>query len=471
LGAQRTVLLLLVILCFAVVSSMLVASTPIVKADSTDSIRFSSGAVIFSPLNRTYNSRFLTLNLTFGIGLGVDCSLNYSIDEKYDGPIPLVAKNPTELHIINEATGLVTLPELSEGSHRLTINVLCGIYDYHGANPPGAPFKPTSPGSADYVASWAHTVYFTIDTPFQENIIYIKADGSVEGTDKIQRDGNVYTFTDNVIEQKIVVEKDNIVIDGANFTLQGGGLEDEKGIDVPYRHNVTIRNVKVTGYRNCVFLENTASSLITNSILDNEFLSISVGVRLVSSHNNKVNENIITKNNLAIYLCSNSSSNSIFRNVITANGLGIHIGGDNLGLTDTVGNIITENNITNNDLGVYTEYCGINTIHHNNFINNTEQWDDVGFTPWPITLPISISIWDDGREGNYWSDYTGTDNDGNGVGDTPYILNENNQDNYPLMKPVIIPEFPSWIILPLFLTATLVVIFYSERLRARLRHF
>ena len=127
MGAQRTVLLLLVILCFAAVSSMLVASTPIIKADSTDSIRFSSGAVIFSPLNRTYNSRFLTLNLTFGIGLGVDCSLNYSIDEKYEGPIPLVAKNPTELHIINEATGLVTLPELSGGSHRLTINVLCGI--------------------------------------------------------------------------------------------------------------------------------------------------------------------------------------------------------------------------------------------------------------------------------------------------------------------------------------------------------
>ena len=35
----------------------------------------------------------------------------------------------------------------------------------------------------------------------------------------------------------------------------------------------------------------------------------------------------------------------------------------------------------------------------------------------------------------------------------------------------IIPEFPSWTILPLFLTATLAVIFYSERLRARLRHF
>jgi len=451
---------------------MLVASTHIVEADSTDSIRFSSGVTIYSPVNTTYNSRFLNLNLTFDQGAGLHSSLNYSIDGNYKGPIPLVAENlPPGFHIINKKTGLVTLPELSEGLHCLTVNVLCGLYDYHGVNPPGAPFTPTSPGSTDYIASWAHTIYFTIDTLFQENMIYIRVDGSVEGTDKIQRDGNVYTLTDNIFEQKIVVERDNIVIDGANFTLQGRGLEDEKGISVPYRNNVTIRNVKVTGYRNCIFLENTANSLITNSILDNEFLNISVGVRLISSHNNKVNENVITNNNIGIYLRSNSSSNSIFRNVITANGLGIHIAGDNLGLTDTVGNIITENNITNNDLGVYTEYCGINTIHHNNFINNTEQWDDVGFTPWPITLPISISIWDGGREGNYWSDYNGTDSDGDGIGDTPYILDENNQDNCPLMKPVIIPEFPSWIILPLFLTATLVAIFYSKRLRMCLRHF
>jgi hypothetical protein len=148
-----------VVTVLLIFSSILVASTHIVEADSADSIRFSSGAVIFSPLNRTYNSRFLTLNLTFGVGLGVECSLNYSIDGKYEGPIPLVAKNPTEMHVINEAIGYVTLPELSEGSHRLTVYVLCGIYDYHGANPPSAPFTPTSPGSTDYVASWAHTIY------------------------------------------------------------------------------------------------------------------------------------------------------------------------------------------------------------------------------------------------------------------------------------------------------------------------
>ena len=57
-------------------------------------------------------------------------------------------------------------------------------------------------------------------------------------------------------------------------------------------------------------------------------------------------------------------------------------------------------------------------------------------------------------EGNYWGDYAGVDNDGDGIGDTSYIIDENNQDNHPLIEQVVISEFPSWIILPLFLAAT-----------------
>ena len=52
--------------------------------------------------------------------------------------------------------------------------------------------------------------------------IYIKADGSVEGTDKIHRDGDVYTFTADIQGfEPIIVERDSIVIDGAGYSVRG----------------------------------------------------------------------------------------------------------------------------------------------------------------------------------------------------------------------------------------------------------
>jgi hypothetical protein len=46
-------------------------------------------------------------------------------------------------------------------------------------------------------------------------------------------------------------------------------------------------------------------------------------------------------------------------------------------------------------------------------------------------------MWDNGfpSGGNYWSDYTGTYTNGDGIGDTPYVIDANNQDRYPLMNP------------------------------------
>jgi len=134
-----------IILCLSLFFVSLLASVQVVKADSNDSIRFSYGVTLLSPVNRTYNSRFLILNYTFLCGFGVGYSLNYSIDGIYGGPMPFVVNNPEEVHVVYSSTGSVVLPELSEGSHSLTITLEAVMNDHDKR-------------------SYADTVYFYIDT-------------------------------------------------------------------------------------------------------------------------------------------------------------------------------------------------------------------------------------------------------------------------------------------------------------------
>lgn len=54
-------------------------------------------------------------------------------------------------------------------------------------------------------------------------------------------------------------------------------------------------------------------------------------------------------------------------------------------------------------------------------------------------------MWDNGKVGNYWSDYhskyhNATEIEASGVGKTPYVLDENNVDHYPLMQQVDISK-------------------------------
>ena len=111
------------VLLFSIIFFSLSASSHVVEADSTDAIHFYSGVTLFSPLNQTYNSRYLTVNFSIACGWGIRYSLSYDIDGEYGGPMPFAIKNPEELHVVFYGFGLVWLPELSEGSHRLTVTL------------------------------------------------------------------------------------------------------------------------------------------------------------------------------------------------------------------------------------------------------------------------------------------------------------------------------------------------------------
>jgi len=104
-----------------------------------------------------------------------------------------------------------------------------------------------------------------------------------------------------------------------------------------------------------------------------------------------------------------------------------------------------------------------NSLYGNSIIDNALQYYDDWYHQPFNPKALSVNIWDNGTTGNYWSDYNGTDNDGDGIGDTPYIIGEDNQDNHPLMNKFIIPEFPSWFVLPLFLFASVVAVIVRRR--------
>jgi parallel beta-helix repeat protein len=95
-------------------------------------------------------------------------------------------------------------------------------------------------------------------------------------------------------------------------------------------------------------------------------------------------------------------------------------------------NTLFENNIIYNSLyGIrLSGSCLDNKIYHNNF-------DENGVHAY-LYPGCPANIWDDGYPsgGNYWSDYTGTDTEPDGIGDIPYFIEEDNEDRYPLMTPV-----------------------------------
>jgi parallel beta-helix repeat protein len=375
--------------------------------------------------------------------------------------------------------------------------------------------------------------------------VYIRADGSIDPpTAPISTADNVtYTFTGDIFGG-LDVEKDNVVIDGANYTLQASGYTSiwPTGLLLSGRTNVTIEYVRIETFTEGIHLANSSGNrLFRNIIMSNESdthpsvnaiilsgssnnsvcennitLSISAtpeqagsGILiLLSSSNNTISGNTIENTFEGIDL-QESSSNYVLGNTIRGNYYGIGAGGANntisqnniisgiIGIdlercwnTIVSGNNITENShngitlypgalnnvlygnyIASSDRGIILWEASNNSIYYNSFINNTDQ-------VYIIESGYNNS-WDNGYPsgGNFWSDYDGGDfyngphqnvSGSDGIGDTLYIIGENNTDHYPLMTPYVIPEFPSFLILTLFMIATLLAMaIYKRRILTR----
>jgi nitrous oxidase accessory protein NosD len=76
-------------------------------------------------------------------------------------------------------------------------------------------------------------------------------------------------------------------------------------------------------------------------------------------------------------------------------------------------------------MGVYLDLGSEgNTIYGNTFLANVHN-----------AHSVTANRWDCDGTGNYWYDYVGVDADENGIGDAPYVIrSQGDQDNFPLLR-------------------------------------
>jgi parallel beta-helix repeat protein len=207
----------------------------------------------------------------------------------------------------------------------------------------------------------------------------------------------------------------SLVVSGAEmagFTVQNGA----QGI---YLHDAQNASATENRVLNCSYAGIFVHGCSRCRIADNTVTSADMaGIYLWESVEILIENNTITNASHGIYLLVNSTNDIISKNSIHTSPQGI-VCSINCNNNAIVANMITGSTVG----GISMGGAHNNTIYHNNLFNSIQVFSYEG----------SSNFWDDGAEGNFWKDYTGSDLDKDGIGDTPYTIDEKNRDNHPLM--------------------------------------
>ncbi|MCW4047109.1 MAG: right-handed parallel beta-helix repeat-containing protein [Candidatus Bathyarchaeota archaeon] len=286
--------------------------------------------------------------------------------------------------------------------------------------------------------------------------------------------------TNTIIDQQSAPHHPTIQVNAANVTISGFTIKNyEVAIVIPYGggsvENCSIINNKILNGDNGIWVADATNFTIKNNVISgNRQWGIFLYPRAV---NGTITENTLSGNGwrqvpegdggIGLYGANNT--------VITKNTLSFGYEGLDIQFSDATyvyGNNITDNqeaglifgqycnnaivfgnNIERNVIGIrlirFTP-CGTNSIYHvekgnmvyaNNLVGNSIQVQVHSYEHTGENNSIDIISWDNGYVGNYWSDYrskypNASEADSWGIGDTPYVIDTDNMDRYPLLESI-----------------------------------
>ena len=294
-------------------------------------------------------------------------------------------------------------------------------------------------GTTIFVRSATYYEHLDINKPLTlvgENRDSTIIDGNKTGTviKVTANDVVIRGFTIRNSNQSAGTSYAGIKVSGRRCNITGNHITKNKiGIFVTSQKSRIEENRVINNGQGIALYDSSEVRVEANNVSGN-----TVGISLAFSSNNIIVGNRAVNSSHGghgITLLSNSFNNTIENNEFTGNFHGIW-------LSSSFNNRVANNTIANNELlGIELSRSSGNTFSHNNIINN----------PTPVRVDTqtpnkSVCIWDDGYDsgGNYWHGYTdidersGPNQDQLGsdeIWDNPYVIDGNNRDRYPSVKP------------------------------------
>lgn len=216
--------------------------------------------------------------------------------------------------------------------------------------------------------------------------------------------------------------QNNTVIDCKISGTEEHGLY---GID-SYGDNNTISHCLITNEGDGIYIDRSKYIRIDNcSIYNNTGSGICIGDgdnNIIENCNIRFNGNNTHSNRYGIHVFEGSY------NLITRCNISDNCQGGIKFMSRSQQNTLTKSTIkhngyTKNGEGILCD--SPSNVYLNNFIDNNIQAYDID----------SNSEWDNGKYGNFWSDYNGRDWNRDAVGDKPYVIFNNSKDDFPLLCP------------------------------------